>query len=90
MPKPFFVARAFCAQKVAPTPGLDETVELLTRVLGVSEEDPDLTALSAALKSKLGLCHVKKPLYHIAWSRSGDHGREELQRCPQLPHGHLS
>ena len=40
--------------------GLDETMELLSRVLGAGEEDPDLRALSAAFKAKLGLCDLKK------------------------------
>ena len=46
----------------APKLGLDETMELLTRVLGARDEDPDLSALSAALKAKLGLSELKKPL----------------------------
>ena len=45
----------------APKLGLDETVELLSRVLGAGDEDPDLSALSAALKAKLGLSELKKP-----------------------------
>ena len=53
--------RAFPPHEVAPKLGLDETVELLTRVLGASEEDPDLSALSAALKNKLELSDLKKP-----------------------------
>ena len=60
MPEPVCVERAFPPHEVAPKLRLDETVELLTRVLGASE-DIDLSALSAALKSKLGLCDMKKP-----------------------------
>ena len=45
----------------APKLGLDETMELLSQVLGAGNEDPDLSALSAALKSKLGLTELKKP-----------------------------
>ena len=45
----------------APKLGLDETMELLSRVLGAGDEDPDLSALSAALKTKLGLSDLKKP-----------------------------
>ena len=45
----------------APKCGLDETMELLSRVLGAGEEHPDLSALSAALKAKLGLSDLKKP-----------------------------
>ena len=44
----------------APKLGLDETIELLSRVLGAGDEDPDLSALSAALKAKLGLSELKK------------------------------
>ena len=45
----------------APKLGLDETMELLSRVLGAGDEDPDLSALSAALKTKLELSDLKKP-----------------------------
>ena len=45
----------------APKLGLDETMELLSWVLGAGDEDPDLSALSAALKTKLGLSDLKKP-----------------------------
>ena len=41
--------------------GLDGTVELLSRVLGAGDKDHDLSALSAALKAKLGLSDLKKP-----------------------------
>ena len=34
---------------------------LFNRDLGAREEDPDLSALSAALKTKLGMSHLKKP-----------------------------
>ena len=44
-----------------PMLDLDETMELLSRFLSASEEDPDLSALSAALKAKLGLFDLKKP-----------------------------
>ena len=45
----------------APKLGLDETMDLLNLVLGAGDEDPDLSALSAALKTKLGLSDLKKP-----------------------------
>ena len=45
----------------APSLGLDETIELLSRFLGAGDEDPHLSALSAALKTKLGLFDLKKP-----------------------------
>ena len=41
--------------------GLDETMELISPVLGAGHEDPDLSALSAALKTKLGLSDLKQP-----------------------------
>ena len=41
--------------------GLDETMELLPRVLGAGDEDPDLSALSVALKTEWGLSDLKKP-----------------------------
>ena len=55
------VERAFPPHEVAPKLGHDKTVELLKRVLGASEHDLDLSALSAALKTKLGLSDLKKP-----------------------------
>ena len=45
----------------APKLGLDETMELLSRVLGAGDGDPDLSALSAALKARLGLSELSKP-----------------------------
>ena len=45
----------------APRLGLGETMELLSQVLGAGDEGPDLSALSAALKAKLGLSELKKP-----------------------------
>ena len=45
----------------APKLGFNETIELLSRVLGVGDEDLDLSALSAALKGKLGLSDFKRP-----------------------------
>ena len=60
MPEPVCVERAFHPHEVAHKLGLDETVGRLRRVLGASEEDPDLSALSAALKRKLELSDLKK------------------------------
>ena len=45
----------------APKLGLDETMELLSWILCAADEDHDLSALSAALKAKLGLSNLKKP-----------------------------
>ena len=60
-PKPTCVERGLPPRMAAPKLGLHETMELLSRVLGAREEDPDLSALSAALKTKLGLSDLKKP-----------------------------
>ena len=45
---------------VAPKLALDQNVELLTRVLGGRKEDRDLSALSAALKTKLRPFDLKR------------------------------
>ena len=55
------VDRGLPPRMAAPKLNLDETMDLLSRVLGAGDEDPDLSALSAALKSKLGLSDLKKP-----------------------------
>ena len=60
-PEPTSVDRGWGPQMAAPKLGLDETMELLSRLLGAGDEDPDLSALSAALKTKLGLPNLKKP-----------------------------
>ena len=60
-PVPTSVDRGLPPRMVAPKLGLDETMELLSRVLGAGNEDCDLCALSAALKTKLGLSNLKKP-----------------------------
>ena len=59
--EPVRVERGLPSRMAAPKLGLDETMELLSRVLGAGDEDPDLSALSAALKAKLGLSELKKP-----------------------------
>ena len=60
-PEPVRVERGLPSRMAAPKLGLDETMELFSRVLGAGDEDPDLSALSAALKAKLGLPKRKKP-----------------------------
>ena len=60
-PEPTSVDRGLPPRMAASKLGLDETMELLSRVLGAGDEDPDLTALSAALKTKLGIYDLKKP-----------------------------
>ena len=60
-PKPVRVERGLPSRMAAPKVGLDETMELLSRVLGAWDEDPDLSALSSALKAKLGLSELEKP-----------------------------
>ena len=59
--EPVRVERGLPSRMAAPKLGLDETMELLSRVLGSGDEDPDWSALSAALKAKLGLFELKKP-----------------------------
>ena len=59
-PKPTCVERGLPPRVAAPKLGLDETMELLSRLLGAGDEGPDLSALSAALKTKLGLSNLKK------------------------------
>ena len=79
MPERVCVEGAFPPQEVAPKLGLNETVELLTRVFGASEEDPHLSSLSPALENKLGLSDGRKPPPHnVAWSRTTHHGGEEV------------
>ena len=60
-PEPVRLEKGLPSRMAAPKLGLDETVELLSRVLGAGDEDPDLSALSAALKAKLGLSELEKP-----------------------------
>ena len=60
-PEPTSVDRGLPPRMAAPKLGLDETMELLSRVLGAGDEDPHLSALSAALKTNLGLSDLKKP-----------------------------
>ena len=55
------VDRGLPPRMAAPKLGHDETMNLLSRVLGAIDEDPDLSALSAALNTKLGLSDLKKP-----------------------------
>ena len=62
-PHPTCVDRGLPPRMAAPKLGLDETMDLLSRVLGARDEleGPDLSAMSAALKTKLGLSDLKKP-----------------------------
>ena len=60
-PKPTCVDRGLPPRMAAPKLGLQETMHLLSRVLGAGDEDPDLSTLTAALKTKLGLSDLKKP-----------------------------
>ena len=51
----------FAPRMTGPKLGLDETMDFLSGVLVVDDEDPDLSALSAAVKTKLGLTDLSKP-----------------------------
>ena len=66
--------RGFPPHEVAPKLGVDETVELLTKVVGAKEEDPHLSDLFAALKTQLGFSDLTKPPPTIS------HGVELLSR----------
>ena len=59
--EPTCVDRGLPPGMAAPKLVLHETMDLLSRVLGAGAEDPDLSALSAAFKTKLGLSDLKKP-----------------------------
>ena len=58
-PESSCVERGLPPHKAAPKLPLDETMELLSGVLGGGDEDPDLGALSEALKVNLGLSDLK-------------------------------
>ena len=60
-PQPTCGERGLPPRMAAPKLALDETMELRSRVLGAGDEDPDLSALSAVLKTNLGLSDLKKP-----------------------------
>ena len=60
-PEPTCVERGLPPHMAAPKQGLNETMELLSRVLGAGDEDPDLSALSAALTTKLRIFDLKSP-----------------------------
>ena len=60
-PEPTWEDRGLPPRMAAPRLGLHETMELLSRVLGAGDEDPDLRALSAALKTKWVLSDSKNP-----------------------------
>ena len=75
----------------APKLGPDETMQLLSRVLGAGDEDPDRNALSAALKTKLGLSAFEEATtYHVPSCGTFDQECGKLHRYPQLSYGHLS
>ena len=60
-PEPTGVDGGLPPRVAAPKLGLDKTVDLLSQVPGAGNEDPDLSALSAAHKTKLGLSDLTKP-----------------------------
>ena len=74
-PEPTCVDPGLPPRMAAPKLGLHETISLLSRVLGAGDEDPDLTAFSASLKTKLGLSDLKKPPPTMS------HGLKPLTRC---------
>ena len=60
-PEPTSADRGLPPRMAAPKLGLDDTMELLSRVFGAGDKDPYLSALSAAFKTKLGLSDLNKP-----------------------------
>ena len=60
-PEPTSVDQGLPQPMAAPKLGLNETMELLSGVLGAGDEDSDLSALSAALRTKFGISDLKKP-----------------------------
>ena len=60
-PEPTSVDQGLPPRMAAPKLGLAETLELLSQVLGAGDEDPDQSALSAALNTNFGLSDLKKP-----------------------------
>ena len=58
-PEPTCVDQGLPPCVAAPKLGLDETMDLLSQVLGAGDADPDLSALSPALKATLGLSQLK-------------------------------
>ena len=74
----------------APKLGLDKTMELLSRVLRAGDEDSELSALSAALKAKLGPPDWEKRPPTMSSSVEPLTRFKELQRHPQLRYGRLS
>ena len=88
---PVCVERGLPPPMAAPNVGVDETMELISQVLGAGKEDSDLSALSAPLKAELGLSDlVKLPPTKAPLCGTVNQGCEELRRHPQLPNGHLS
>ena len=82
----------------APKQSLNETMDLLSRVLGAGDENPDLSALSAALKTKLGLSDLEKPrttksLGVELFTRDVKSCRgicsSPMDTCPSTPHPRL-
>ena len=59
-PEPVKVERAFPPHQDTSKLRPGETMELLTRVSGATEEDLNLCAISAALETKLGFANLKK------------------------------
>ena len=75
----------------APKLGPEETMDLLSRVLGAVDEDPDQSALSAALETSLGLSDLKKPLPTM--SPGVELLTRDVKSCRGIrspPKGHLS
>ena len=78
-PEPTSVDRGLPSQMAAPKLGVDETMELLSRVPRAGDEDPDLSAFSAALKTKLRLSDLEKPPHTM--SAGGELLTRDVKSC---------
>ena len=77
--EPTYVEPGLPPRMAAPKLGLDETMELLSRVLGAGEEDPHLSALSMAPKEKLGCADQEK--LHPTTSRGVELLTTDVKSC---------
>ena len=76
------VVRGLSPRSAAPTLGLNETMRLLYRVLGAVDGNADLSALSAALRTKLGLSDLKK--HPPTMSPGVDHLTRDVKSCGRI------
>ena len=75
--EPTCVNRGLPPRMAAP-----KTMDLLSRVLGAGDEDPDLSALAEALKTKLALSYLKKP--PPTMSAGGERFTRDVKSCRRI------